>query len=86
MSDEYRIVSEFCYCGKPIVTVRIGDAAHVMSQEEWNKVYSRNHQDRWKTKVAWNWFKLRENIVKARCLKRIISSNVWRKIVWKNIL
>lgn len=60
MSDEYRKVSELCCCGKPMVTVRIGDAAHVMSQEEWNKVYSRNHQARWKTEVDWNQFTVRE--------------------------
>ena len=60
MNGEYRMVSELSYCGNLMVTVRIGDAAYVMSQEEWNKVYSRNHQDRWKIKVDWNRFKLRE--------------------------
>ena len=56
MSDEYKVISEFCCNGKPMVTVRIGGAAHVMSQEEWHKVYGRNHQDRWKKKVNWNSF------------------------------
>ena len=66
MSDEYRIVSEFCCCGKTMVTVRIGNAAHVMSQEEWNKVCGRNHQSRWNTKVDWNRFKLREKYSKGK--------------------
>ena len=30
VSDEYKVISEFCCCDKPIVTVRIGSAAHVM--------------------------------------------------------
>ena len=51
MSDEYKMISEFCCCGKSMVTVMIGNAAHVMSQEEWNKVYKKNYQSRWKTKV-----------------------------------
>ena len=33
MSNEYKVISEFCCCGKPMVTVMIGNAAHVMSQE-----------------------------------------------------
>lgn len=56
MSGEYKIISEFYCCGKSMVTVRIGNAAHVMSQEEWNKVYGRNHQSRWNTKVDRNRF------------------------------
>lgn len=36
----------------PMVTVRIGNAAHVMSQEEWYKIYGRNYQDKWETKVT----------------------------------
>ena len=31
MNDECRVISEFCCCGKPMVTVRSGDAAHVMT-------------------------------------------------------
>ena len=56
MNDEYEVIKEFeCY-GKPMVTVRIGSATHVMSQEEWHKIYGRNHQEKWKTKVDWNRF------------------------------
>lgn len=49
MNDEYEVISEFSCCGKPMVTVRNGSTAHVMSQEEWHKVYGRNHQEKWKT-------------------------------------
>ena len=56
MNDEFKMISEFCCCGKPMVTVRNGNTAHIMSQEEWQKVYGRNHQDRWGTKVDWNRF------------------------------
>ena len=56
MNDEYTVISEFYCNGKQMVTVRIGNAAHVMSQEEWHKIYGRNHQERWKTKVDWNRF------------------------------
>lgn len=53
IEQRYEIVKEFeCY-GKPMVTVRVGNAAHVMSREEWQKVYGRNHKDRWETKVDW---------------------------------
>ena len=56
MSDEFEIIKEFeCY-GKPMVTVRSGIAAHVMSLEEWHKVYGMNHQERWKVKADWNRF------------------------------
>lgn len=56
MKDEYKIISMFCCHGKSMVTIRIGNAAHVMSLEEWHKVYGRNHQEKWKTKVDWNRF------------------------------
>lgn len=59
MNNEYEVIKEFeCY-GKPMITVKIGNAAHVMSLEEWHKVYGRNHQEKWKTKVDWNRFVLR---------------------------
>ena len=51
MIDEYEVIKEFECHGKPMVTVRIGSAAHVMSQEEWHKIYGRNHQDKWETKI-----------------------------------
>lgn len=66
MSDEYKVISEFYCCGKMMVTIRNGSAAHVMSQEEWRKVYGRNHQDRWNTKVDWNRFVSREKYNKYK--------------------
>lgn len=66
MNDEYKVIKEFEYHGKPMVTVRIGNAAHVMSQEEWRKVYGRNHQDRWNTKVDWNRFMPRKKYNKYK--------------------
>ena len=56
MSDKYEVIKEFECHGEQMVTVRIGNAAHVMSLEEWRKVYGRSHQDKWKTKVDWNRF------------------------------
>lgn len=56
MDDGYKVVSEFLCCGKPMVTVRIGNAAHVMALEDWHKIYGRNHQDKWETKVDWKSF------------------------------
>lgn len=66
MDNEYKVISEFCCCGEPMVTVRIGNAAHVMSQEEWHKIYGRNHQERWKTKVDWNSFTPRDKYNKTK--------------------
>lgn len=54
MDDEYKVVEEFLCCGKQMVTVRIGNAAHVMSQEEWRIVYGRNHPERWENGIRVN--------------------------------
>lgn len=56
MNDEYGVIKEFECHGKQMVTVRIGNAAHVMSLDEWHKVYGRNHQEKWNTNVDWNRF------------------------------
>lgn len=56
MSDKYKVIKEFECHGKQMVTVRIGNAAHVMSLGEWHKIYGMNHQDKWKTKVDWKSF------------------------------
>lgn len=47
MGDEHNVVEEFWCCGKQMVTVRIENAAHVMRQDEWHKIYGRNHPERW---------------------------------------
>ena len=60
MNDKYEVIKEFeCY-GEQMVTVRIENNAHVMSLEEWHKIYGRNHQDKWKTRIDWNRFVPRE--------------------------
>lgn len=59
MGDEFKVISEFCCNGKQMVTVRLGKAAHVMTQKEWHKIYGRNHQDKWDTKADWNRFRPR---------------------------
>lgn len=56
MSNEFEVVSDFCCHGKQMVTVRTGNAAHVMTLEDWHKIYGRKHQDKWKKKVDWNRF------------------------------
>ena len=56
MNHEYELIKKFeCY-RKQMVAVRIENNDHVMSLEEWHKIYGRNHQDKWKTKVDWNSF------------------------------
>ena len=47
VKDDYKVIAEFVCCGKPMVTVMLGNAAHVMSQEEWNKFYSIEHKDKY---------------------------------------
>lgn len=44
MNGEYEVIKEFECHGKQMVTVRVGNVAHVMNMEEWRKVYGRNHQ------------------------------------------
>lgn len=56
MNDEYEVIQEFECCGKQMVTIRNKNAAHVMSLEEWRKIYARNLQEKRKTKVDWNKF------------------------------
>lgn len=51
MNDKFEVVSEFCCHGNLMITVRNGNATHVMSREEWHKVYGGNNQDKWKDKV-----------------------------------
>lgn len=66
MNGEYEVIKEFECCGKQMVTVRIGNAAHVMSLEDLHKVYGRNHQEKWKKKVDWNRFKPRREYKQSK--------------------
>ena len=56
MNDKYEVIKEFECHGEQMVAVRIENNAHVMSLEEWHKIYGRNHQNKWATKVDWNSF------------------------------
>jgi hypothetical protein len=56
MNDKYEVIKEFECHGEQMVAVRIENNAHVMSLEEWHKIYGSNHQDKWATKVDWNSF------------------------------
>ena len=38
LSNEYKVVSEFCCHGTNMITVRIGSTAHIMSKEEWGEI------------------------------------------------
>lgn len=51
MNDKYEVIKEFECHGNRMVTVRIGNAAHVMTLEEWHKIYGRNHQEKWETRL-----------------------------------
>ena len=68
MINEFEVIKEFDCHGKQMITVRTGNAVHVMSQEEWHKIYGRNHQERWKTKVDWN-----RKIKKKKYKKKSVS-------------
>lgn len=60
MNDKYEVIKEFECHGEQMVAVRIENNAHVMSLEEWHKIYGRNHQDKWTTRIDWNRFVPRE--------------------------
>lgn len=60
MNDKYEVIKEFECHGEQMVAVRIKNNAHVMSLEEWHKIYGRNHQDKWTTRIDWNRFVPRE--------------------------
>lgn len=41
------VISSFICYGKYMVTVRVGNAVHVMPCDEWKKVYGKLHPERW---------------------------------------
>lgn len=45
--QRYKIIEEFDCRQKHMVTVMLGNNAHVMEYDEWRKIYDRNHQNRW---------------------------------------
>lgn len=46
----YEVIKQFECCEKQMVIVRIGNNVHVMDEDEWKKVYGRNHPERWEQK------------------------------------
>lgn len=46
MNDEYKVIKEFECHGEQMVTVRIGNVAHVMGLDEWHKIYGRSYQEK----------------------------------------
>lgn len=50
MNDGYEIIKEFECCGKNMVIVKIRNAAHVMTLEEWRLIYGRWHPELWKNR------------------------------------
>lgn len=49
MKRDYKVISEFECCGKPMVTVKIGNNVHVMTYEDWETLYRRMyHENKYK--------------------------------------
>lgn len=46
----YEVISEFECCGKQMVTVKLNNGTHVMTLDEWKRVYGTLHPERWKNK------------------------------------
>ena len=42
------VIGDFIYCGKYMVVVKLENAAHVMSYDEWKSIYGKLHPERWK--------------------------------------
>lgn len=60
-NDRYTIIREFVCQGKHMITVRIGNAVHVMDYSDWQLIYECNYRNEWKGKTDWNRFVDREN-------------------------
>lgn len=45
--NEYEVVGRFDCHGIDMVIIRMGDATHVMSTDDWKKVWGRLHPGRW---------------------------------------
>lgn len=44
---DYRIISRFICNGSNMVVVKLRNCVHVITIEEWRKIYRRNNLDRW---------------------------------------
>lgn len=45
---EFKVLNNFKCVGIDMVIIILRGNAHVMTVEEWKKVYGRNNQERWK--------------------------------------
>lgn len=45
--DRYEIISKFECCGENMIIVKLRGNIHVISTEEWKKIYGKNHPERW---------------------------------------
>lgn len=46
--QRYKIIEKFDCGQKHMVTIMIGNNAHVMEYDEWKKIYGRKHQNKCK--------------------------------------
>lgn len=53
-TQDYNIIQEFDCYGKHMITVKLGSSVHVMDYSDWQLIYGRNHQNKWKNKVDFN--------------------------------
>lgn len=42
-----KIISSFICCGEHMIIVKLEHGVHVMSYDEWEKVYEKLYPDRW---------------------------------------
>lgn len=48
MNEE--IVANFTCCGKHMVVVKLEHGTHVLTIDEWKRIFGKNHFERWKTR------------------------------------
>ncbi len=44
---DYKVISRFECNGSDMVVVKLRNCVHVITMEEWRKIYGRNNLDRW---------------------------------------
>lgn len=51
-NNRCKIISRFECKGKEMITIRINNTAHVMTYDEWRKIYGMNHQNRYRNQFG----------------------------------
>lgn len=41
------VIDDFVCCGKHMVIVKLEHGAHVMTMDEWKRIYGKLHPERW---------------------------------------